>query len=327
MRLQLNNKGVLGKAAYLAGGYDSLGLEYPVGALVEHLDGGGLWLGGLLDTSRSGLSTPLRLVSVAYEGWSGPLSEFFPGNTPADSFWVSAVGQPVPPGWDDYWGGSLPYSPVSDQDLSCIYTDTASGIVGHVPMRMKVIQSSYVWRDPPHRPVVVLEYRLMNNGSKTIDSLYVGFFLEGVIRWGSSPIPPIGYPIPNYSWYDEELRLAFRKNPLYPSTTPIGVRLIASSRPLDSLRMTFRIFEGPQTPGTDAAKYAMLSSGIIDSAGYSLPGGHDRAVLACGPFTVRPFGDPNADTIKIAFAIVSGQNITEMKNHSQRAVELFERHR
>ena len=87
MKVKLDNYGTMGRYAYKEGEAAALragkvGLEYPIGQPYEHLFGSGVWIGGLLDTSASGGSAPVRGVSVAYEGWSGPYHEFFPGNTP-----------------------------------------------------------------------------------------------------------------------------------------------------------------------------------------------------------------------------------------------------
>ena len=71
MRLWMDNRGVIGRQGYPGGDAvmpdDSLGLEYPVGTNIEHLFGGGVWIGGLLDTSTTGTAPPLRLVTTGYQ--------------------------------------------------------------------------------------------------------------------------------------------------------------------------------------------------------------------------------------------------------------------
>lgn len=96
MRLCFDNRGVIGRMAYPDFPNDSIGLEYPLGSACEHVFGGGLWVGGKLDTAQSGTSMPIRLVSTAYEGWSGPLFEFFPGNSVADTIWKVNDTIPAP---------------------------------------------------------------------------------------------------------------------------------------------------------------------------------------------------------------------------------------
>lgn len=306
MRLQMNNKGVFGKQGYLGsatGNNDSLGLEYPIGARVEHLYGGGLWIGGLLDTSRTGTGTPLRLTSVTYEGWSGPLNEFFPGNTPADTIWVASKRDSVtPPGWDNYWRGSVAYRPISDQDFYTTYTDTALGVVGHIPMKLKVIQRSYAWNDPYADAIIIFEYGIINMGQKLIDSAYVGYFFEADV----GPINVPQYWTNNSTGYITNARTAYVHNPVDRGSTPAGAALLWPQDELRTLRYAFRWFPGPNTPSDDRAKYAMLSSGIIQPDEF--PNRSDtRFLFAFGPFRLEPGTSTRPpDTLKIAVAVVSG---------------------
>lgn len=312
MKLAISNKGDFGRVAYRpcdltnpTGGLpnDSIGLEFPIGARVEHIYGGGLWIGGLLDTARVGTSTPLRLVSCSYEGWSGPLYEFLPGGGPADTIWKANRRMTTPPaGWDEYWGTSLPFNPISDQDLYCTYTDTVYRPQGHIPMGLKVIQSSYAWNATYAEAIIIFEYKIINVGRKTIDSAFVSYFFEADV----GPYDVANYWQRNFTEYLAGSRTAYVHNPVDRGSTPAGATLLRTSRPLNELRYTFRYFPGPTTPANDQLKYAMLSSGRVDSSEY--PNLSDsRFVFAFGPFTVRPRTDDHpADTLKIAVAVVSG---------------------
>ncbi len=278
---------------------ESLGLEYPVGTRNEHLFGGGLWIGGLLDTSTAGTAPPLRLVSLTYEGWAGPYYEFFPGRTPADTFWRASKNDTIaPPGWEQYWGNYLPFRPISDQDYYCTYTDTAVRVNQHVPMNLKVVQSSYAWLDPYADAIIIFEYRIFHLGRNIIDSAYVGYFFEPDV----GPIDAANYPQRNFSAYIAESRTAYAHNPIDNGATPVGAALLATGRSLDSLRYTFQWFPGPNTPETDALKYEMMSSGVIKGDEY--PAVSDtRFLFSFGPFTFYP-NDPVP--VKIAIAVVSG---------------------
>lgn len=316
MRLAISNRGDFGRVAYKpcelsnpTSGLpnDSIGLEYPIGARVEHVYGGGLWIGGLLDTARVGTSPPLRLVSVTYEGWTGPLYEFLPGSGPNDRIWKANRRDTIPPaGWNDYWGNSLRFNPISDQDMYCTYTDTVfrpSGTAGtHIPLNLKVIQSSYAWNDPYAEAIIIFEYKIINVGRKQIDSAFVGYFFEADV--GPYDVPNFWQR--NFTEYLSASRTAYVHNPVDRGSTPAGATLLATSRPLQDLTYTFRYFPGPSTPQLDQAKYAMLSSGRVDSSEF--PSLSDsRFVFAFGPFTVKPRTDDHpADTINIAVAIVSG---------------------
>lgn len=307
MKLQMNNLGAFGRVAYPPFSVnpnppaaESLGLEYPLGQDIEHVYGGGLWIGGKVDTSRFGTSAPLKLVTVSYEGWAGPYWECFPGTDPRDGFWQADRNDTAPPpGWYDYWGSSLPFNPISDKDLYCTYTDTAVRVTDHVPMRIKVIQASYAWDDPYADGIIINEYRIINMGRNRIDSLYMGFFFEADV----GPINVPNYWTHDFSEFLEGAHVAYIHNPQDEGSTPVGiVPLFPSAEEISqlNLRETFQWFPGATTPATDALKYAMLSSGTKDPSEY--PNLSDtRFAYSFGPFNVQP-----RDTLKIAVAIVSG---------------------
>jgi hypothetical protein len=329
MRLCFDNKSTMGRVSYLAGsGFDnpdSVGLEYPVGYPpsrgYEHIIGSALWVGGKLDTSHIGTSSPIKLVTTGYEGWSGPFFEFYPGSSPADSIWkVSGRGVPHPPGWNTYWGNLIPSVSISDNDNYCLYDDTRVGVAGHIPLRLKVAQNSFVWNSPLAEAIHIIEYRIVNVGIKRIDSAYAGVFIESHVG-PYSPIPYYG--VSNYSDYDAGNRTGFiHASPLNLLATPVGVALLHSSRPLDSLRYTFVSYTGPSSPANDLARYDLLSSGRI--APFASPAATDiLSVYGCGPFTIRPGTDPNPDTLKVVFGILSGQNVNYMLANVGRARSIY----
>lgn len=326
MKMMLNNVGAMGRVAYPPFRSspdpppDSLGLEYPIGQRIEHLFGGGLWIGGILDTTRGpGSNPPLKLVTVCYEGWSGPYYEMYPGNTPADTIWRANRNTPKPADWDSYWGGAIPFKPISDDDFYCTYTDTAVRVTSHVPLRLKVIQSSYAWQDPYADAIIIFEYRIINMGYKRIDSSFVAFFFEPDI----GPINASQYWIRNFTNYIQESRTAYSHNPVDQGSTPVGVALLRTSIPLDSLRYTFQWFPGPTTPPNDIGKFDFMSSGQIRPDEY--PSLSDtRFIFSFGPFFIQP----QVDTIKVAVAVVSGfsrriDHRIVLQNNAARALDIY----
>jgi len=318
MRMWINNVGAMGRVAIPPFNPnpdppgDQLGLEYPIGQNIEHLFGGGLWIGGLLDTARIGTSTPLRLVTLSYEGWAGPYYEMFPGASVEDTLTALHVAERAkdtakPAGWDAYWGGSLPFKPISDRDIYYTYNDTVVRPQGHVPMRLKVIQSTFAWNDPYAEAIIIMEYKIINMGFKRIDSAYIAFFFEPDI----GPISEQQYWIWNSTFYDSTSRTAYSHNPRHRGSTPVGVTLLRPFKPRpgdpDTLRYGFRHFPGPTTPPNDAGKYLWLSSGLV--MGDEFPGMSDtRFVFSSGPYFMKPAYQHTSsrDTLVIAVAVVSG---------------------
>jgi hypothetical protein len=320
MRVQMDNRGVHGKQSYLMSNPpgDSLGLEYPIGARVEHLYGSGIWVGGMLDTATFGTSPPLRLVSM-----SGPwIHEFYPGSSPADTIWkVFGRNASEPLGWSDYWGSALPFAPISDNDNHCVFADDNRYVSHHIPLHLKVIQSSFVWNHPYADGIHIIQYRIMNRGVRTIDSAYFGFAAEADV----GPVSVPNYWMRNYAGYYRSLHTAYVHNPVDSGSTPFGLALLNAPRPLDSLRITFLWYWGdpPISANSDVWYYQRMSSGVIYPDEY--PQFSDtRALLACGPFRIRPSTDPNPDTLCFAVALLSAPGLAQLQTRAQRAISLYE---
>ncbi len=312
----MDNLGTLGVQALPPP--DSLGMEYPVNGNIEHIFGAGLWVGGLLDTSSVGSGPPLRLVSTAYEGWLGPHHEFHYGPLPGDTIWKSGRGSPEPSGWSDYWGPSFPFNPISDSDFYCLYSDYTTAVPGHVPLNLQVIQSSFAWDDPYAEAVDIIEYRILNTGVRAIDSAYVGLLMDGDVGPTNDPL----YFLYNYAGYYPDMYTAYIHNPIDLGSTPAGVALLGASEPLDSLHLTFDWYYGPDSPPTDALRYDVMSSGVTDPDQYPELG-DTRFLLSVGPFDLQPITDPDGDTLVIAFAILSGQSLSMIRVHAERALEIY----
>jgi hypothetical protein len=323
MKLRYSNLGAFGLAACppLAPGDSgacppgALGLEYPAGSGNEHLAGAGMWVGGLLDTATTGSSSPIRLVSVTYEGWAGPYYEFYPGGTPADTIWRVDQGAPKPPGWDNYWGTDLPYRPFADDNQYCRYTDTAINVAWHVPLRLTVIHSSYVGSSADADGIHIVEYRIFNTGARVIDSVYIGFLVE--------PGSLGEYPNPDCFGFAQSEHLAYCWRSRDSLVSLFGFEFVHHPLPSDSIRWTFEYFPGPNTPGSDESKYRLLSSGIIrpDSWPCMIDG---RFVLAAGPFSLPPTGDGVAPPLRIAIAFLGAPDLAGLSLRAQRARELYE---
>jgi hypothetical protein len=322
MKLKLDNRGEFGYVAYPGSNVsrDSIGLEYPVGRRIEHIYGGGVWVAGLVDTSAVPGSRPrIKAVSTAYEGWIGPLNEFFPGSSQADSFWTGRKNQPVvPPGWDQYWEGGVNYKPISDQDLYCRYDDDNRRPADHVPMGIRIIQSSYAWDDPYAEAIMIMEYKIINKSNRSIDSAYVGFFVDADV----GPVSISGFEDRNFTGYYQDSRTAYIHNPEHRGSTPIGVSLLYPKRE-DVRKYTFQWYPGRQSPAPDAQRYDLMADGGIEPDEF--PSQSDtRFLFAFGPFTIRAATDPLRDTLRIAVGLVSGNDLFEMNRNANRAVDIYE---
>ncbi len=172
--LTVTNFGTIGHGFTLWPGQPSC--EYPKGSQIEHLFDGGIWVGGY----KNGV---VRVTTGAIDASSANRGEGFE--------YTNAAGQTISQ------KSSLVTSPfysttaISHQDFICEYTDTATTIggqviVNHVPMGLKIIQSSYCWNYPYADFFVIMRYRIVNIGyrgdNSRIDSLNVGMWTDLVVR-------------------------------------------------------------------------------------------------------------------------------------------------
>jgi hypothetical protein len=156
--------------------------EYPRGSKIEHIYQGGLWVGGM----RNGL---LHVSTAASDRVTRSTSQ---GLIDGYEF-TSAIGDTItelstltdnrPP------NSQFSTSAISHQDFICDYVDTnrrvpgaGDSIINHEPLGIKVHQETYAWNFPFTDYFVILRYQIINVSADTLDSLYVGFWNNSVVR-------------------------------------------------------------------------------------------------------------------------------------------------
>lgn len=213
------------------------------------------------------------------------------------------------------------YAAISESDVSVAYTDLFREpvVLGHIPLGIKVWQKSYAWRSQLKEPIIPIEYYIINTGQRILDSVYIGYFVDPLIG-----LPSISNITDHkYAAYLADLRTGYAHNPLDRPATPIGVVLLGTPKPLDSLRYTFRWNIFAQNPGTDEEHYLAMALGIIKPDQPSTPGADTQFFFAFGPFdAIRP-----GDTLKIAVALISGDGVlvglSPLKENAQKALALY----
>jgi hypothetical protein len=318
-----------------------LGLEYPQGSGIEHLYGAAPWVGALVDTSTSGTPRIVKAVTTGYEGWSGPLYEFYGNPDGSDSFFVTSIlssNGHNRKGVDDDGDGLIDedeldgkdndndglidedYGALSENDAYVSYADyyNSPRVVGHVPLGIKVFQKSYSWGGGSAADaIIMMEYEIINVQGKHLNDVYVGFFADADV----GPRNVGSYFSRNYSEYSEKSRTAYAQNPVDRPSTPMGISVIGTPKALSdsSMRYTFQWYPGSSSPIPDINKYDFMSSGIIEPSEY--PSISDTRFF----FSFGPFDSLRAnDTLKIVVALVSGGNVFEMENNARRAKRIYE---
>jgi hypothetical protein len=419
MHLWLGSNATIGEGAFPNfNPPDLIGCEYPVNSNLEHLYGAGIWVGAIVDTSRSGPPNPVPLVTTGYDwGAQGPRHEMYGHQTERDTFfrtsilnlsepnrrgvdddgdgkvdedeldgydndgdWVigtddiGADGIPdsletgckggydpirnPDPAYDDYIptkydschldpvSGTYPrmnnklayterngipdhgephvdedYGAVSEDDIYIGYKDlfTDPPVIGHYPLGIKVFQKSYAWRNFVQEPIIIMEYAIVNGSPRNLDSVFIGFFVDPLVGFIQSP------DITNHKYvgYFSDLRTGYANNGLDRPSTPIGVTVLGTPRPLSELRYTFSWNRFQDNPGTDAEHYAAMSAGTI-KPNQPIDSGEDTQFLfAFGPFSrILP-----AETLKVTVAVVSGDGVevgqNPLKENAARALALY----
>ena len=199
------------------------------------------------------------------------------------------------------------YGALSWQDLYCSATDTVT-VPGHVPLGIKVIQKSYAWPDAAWEGILPFEYTFINIGNNVIKEPFLAFFADMDV--GPDQIP--NYFAHNYSCYVDSLRTAYVDNPVDHGSTPIGLTLLSSTKPLDQLNFVYHWFTfSTQSMGTvDSVLYEWMSGQVTPTEPI------EPCMSPSNPSDVRflmsfgPFADLHpGDTVRAVMALVGGESI------------------
>jgi hypothetical protein len=220
------------------------------------------------------------------------------------------------------------YAAVSDQDVYLSATDTSSFFPNsHQPMNIKIHQKSYAWKSDEYDGILPIEYEFVNIGNKTIHEVYLGFVVDADI--GSQS----GYASNNTVGYFNSYRTAYIANPSEPSSTPLGLTFLSTSKTFDSLKLVFRwfSFDTPCGVTADDNLYECLScpgtpisNCLQPSPPQTLP--FDAQFI----FSVGPYNEMKpGDTLRMTISFISGYTISvgsqSLKTHAEQAIKLWGR--
>ena len=174
----ITNLGMIGNA--FSGSFNVQGfpsLEYPVGSGVEHVFDGGLWIGGIKNGQVS-VSTGAVDDPSGYS--TGKRGFEFTSKSPLrerSSLFDSPFFSPDALAHQEY------YSTFTDSSTS-LNTGTANiQILDHLnPLDVEVEFSALNWNFSFANFFVILNFKITNVGNSPIDSMFVGYWADGVIR-------------------------------------------------------------------------------------------------------------------------------------------------
>ena len=184
--MTVSNLGLIGNS--FSGSFNVLGnpsCEFPKNSGIEHLFEGGLWLGALVNGSQIAVSTGALDDATGYTTGKGGFEYSAAiGATLAER--SSLIDNPL-----------YNTSAISHQDFVSDFTDKNTVVPGTtiqirdhlVPLGADVHFESYNYNFNFANFFVILDYTITNNSLNRWDSLFIGYWTDGVIRNVNKTVP------------------------------------------------------------------------------------------------------------------------------------------
>ncbi len=220
------------------------------------------------------------------------------------------------------------FAALSDQDVYIAATDTfkSYSVPGHFPMGIKLFQKTYAWQGNFADGIIPMDYYFVNIGRNIIREVYVGFFAD----FDVGPVTVTSYPGNDYACYFPDLRCAYIHNAVDRGSTPAGIVVLGTPKPLDSLKYVWQ-WHGFNDPGTiDTNIYSWMNgerfpTQLIKTCQTPSAPSDTRFFFSFGPFSTMNPGD----TLKISIALVSGEAVEagphNLRENAENAIKLYSR--
>jgi len=193
---------------------------------------------------------------------------------------------------------------VSDQDGNALYNDNGAGAT---KIGIEVTFSSYSFAAAADEDFIILKYKIKNTNASAVSNFYAGVFNDWDVGSGGAN---------NKANWDAANQLGYVWRTDNTPATYVGVTLLSATN------VSYWAIDNDNTiPGnpwgiydnfTDAEKYQALSSGIGNQQAGGTGTGTDVAnVLGSGPYSIPANGE-----IIVAFALLAGDNLNDLKANS-----------
>ncbi len=179
------------------------------------------------------------------------------------------------------------------------------------PIGLKVKSRMLAYATAPDDKYVIVEYEITNTSSAALQGIYAGMFTDWDLDESSS----------NATAYDAATKTAYayaRKNVDYPYA---GVKLLTNLAPALYYPMSYQLTGDPLADNkfTVAEKYQTLSSGIKATSLGTTGNGFDiMYTIGSGPYNI-----PANGSISVAYAFISGDNLTDLLNSGNAALTKY----
>jgi len=212
--------------------------------------------------------------------------------------------------------GNLSYTyPGIESDLDIVNSINDNPALANT-IGLTMNQKTLVWADTDKRKFIIIEYNIINTSGAPISGLNVGLFADWDINTYNN----------NIAVYDSTIRTGYSYE---PSGNYAGVHLLTDSS------LQHYAFDNNGDNGS-----IVHYDGFVASEQYtSISGGNGRDSAGLGDISqivgVGPIEIPTGDSVTIAFAIVAGTDLAELREQSLksdtvykdlRTIELTESH-
>ncbi len=193
----------------------------------------------------------------------------------------------------------------SDYDINTSFNDTYASD----NLKIKVIQNNYIWTDTAHDDIIFFNYKIINNNSNSLDSVYVGIFND----WD------INNPSYNKANFDATTNLSYA----YSIDSVLG-------------------FSGVKLLSDNKVNYYAIDNVVGGNGGIDITDGYfTDEVLTSISSNKTKAGEPNGgdvinvissgphnisagDTLNVCFAYVAGNTYSDIINNSINAQNLYD---
>jgi serine protease len=198
-------------------------------------------------------------------------------------------------------------SVVSEFDVSGQYNDASASPVQNLLVR----HNEYAWSTPGSLKFVIVEYIIHNTGASPLTNLYAGIFADWDIDAATYNEDKSAYDSfrgMGYSW-------ATPTNGLYA-----GIRLLTNTAApnfyaIDNVANGVGGVSIATSSGfSKQDKYTTLSTPRLSAGDTSATGNDICNVMSTGPYTIGA-----GDSVKVAFALLAGDNLTDLQTSSDTA--------
>lgn len=304
--ITISNYGVVGHGFRLWPQQPSM--QYPRGSGIEHMFVGGLWFGattpnGIRVTTAAVDAGSVRAVAEGYEFTTGIDSRVIERSSLADNRFYDPKA-------------------ISHQDLIADFTDVNTTnpnqnnepIPNHNPIGINVHLEAYAWNFSFADNFVLLNYWIKNVSGGPLDSVYVSFWADLVVRNTNITPPTVGTPFYNKGGlgYIDSLRLAYSYdyNGDGGLADTYGAMMFLGSTPFKNKTTyqswQFRNGSDPVyfSPSTDNDKYTKMAIGLTTTQiGLITKPSNNMTMLSMGPISHINAGD----SVNIVFALIGAK--------------------